>query len=63
VAVNDHKAELAAYKLLYPAMGTYVGGALIPTYGALVGAGVGHIVGRTKAAARARHYRRRNTVE
>lgn len=40
--------ELEAYKVLYPAYGTYAGGYLF-RYGSVMGAVVGHMVGRYKA--------------
>lgn len=42
--------EIEAYKILYPAYGTYVGGYFFG-YGSIVGAIVGHIWGRSKARA------------
>ncbi|HTL48292.1 MAG TPA: hypothetical protein VL688_09585 [Verrucomicrobiae bacterium] len=40
--------EIEAYKILYPAYGTYVGGYFVP-YGSIAGAIVGHIWGRAEA--------------
>lgn len=42
--------EIEAYKVLYPAYGTYAGGYLLG-YGTMIGAVVGHIWGRSKAHA------------
>ena len=54
---NERREELAAYKVLYPAYGTYVG-AYVPFPGtSLAGALVGHALGREKAARRAREFR------
>jgi hypothetical protein len=53
---KDLGREKRAYKTLYPAFGTYVGGQLfsyvpgVRTIGALIGAIPGHIVGRIKAS-------------
>ena len=53
---KDIEREKSAYKVLYPAYGTYIGGevfGLIPgvrPIGALIGAIPGHIIGRTKAS-------------
>ena len=55
ISKQDRKTELHAYKILYPAYGTYVG-AYIPPYGSLAGALVGHVLGRSKAHSRARMY-------
>jgi hypothetical protein len=56
VETGDRAGELRAYKVLYPAFGSYVGGYLLP-FGAPPGILIGHFVGRTKAAARQRFYR------
>ena len=49
--IHDQPAELAAYKILYPAYGTYVGGYLFPPIGTLGGALLGHAAARAGAAA------------
>ena len=46
--------ELDAYKVLYPAYGTYVGAYLFPPIGTVVGAVLGHLSGRSTAALRAK---------
>lgn len=53
---GHRQEELAAYKLLYPAYGTYVGGYFIFPGTTLIGALCGHIWGRIKAGERARYY-------
>lgn len=53
---GDRATELRAYKVLWPAYGTYVGAYLPIPFGNIPGAVVGHIVGRSKAAARKRYY-------
>lgn len=53
--IEDRPAELGAYKILYPAYGTYLGSYLLP-YGNFAGAFVGHIWGRAKARSRAKYY-------
>ncbi len=55
-AAEDRPTELSAYKILYPAYGTYVGGYIFPPFGTLGGALLGHAAGRSEAALRARHY-------
>ena len=49
LATNNREMERSAYKLLYPAFGTYVGGAIIP-FGGILGAIPGHIAGRNRAS-------------
>lgn len=44
---KDREGEKEAYKTLYPAGGTYVGGATGIPFGSAVGAAAGHIVGVT----------------
>lgn len=56
VLTKDRQGELRAYRLLYPAYGTYLGSYLMP-YGNFAGALVGHVWGRLKASHRARFYR------
>ena len=50
LATNDREMERSAYRLLYPAFGTYVGGSIFPIAGGLIGAIPGHIVGRIRAS-------------
>ena len=52
--IHDHSAELDAYKVLYPAYGTYVGSYLFPLIGSAAGALLGHVVGRSASALRKR---------
>lgn len=62
VETGDRRNELRAYKVLYPAYGSYMGNYLIPVPFAFVpGVVVGHIAGRSKAAGRARFYREVDT--
>lgn len=49
IATGEHEQEINAYKVLYPAYGTYVGGYFFIPGGSLLGAVLGHIIGRTKA--------------
>ena len=46
---EDEEAELAAYKILYPAYGSYVGSYLLVPFGGLIGIAAGHVAGRTTA--------------
>ena len=56
IETGERGQELAAYKMLYPAYGTYVGG-YIPFPGtSIVGAAVGHVWGRLKARSQAKYY-------
>ena len=57
-AASDHETELRAYKILYPAYGSYVGSYLFPPIGTVGGVLVGHAAGRSEAALRASAYRR-----
>ncbi len=52
-ASGDRPTELSAYKILYPAYGTYVGSYLFPPIGTIGGALIGHAAGRTEAALQA----------
>ena len=54
---QDLDAEIAAYKVLYPAYGTYVGGYIFPPIGTVAGALLGHLAGRSTAAVRAHQAR------
>jgi hypothetical protein len=54
-ATGDRHQEFGAYKILYPAYGTYLGSHLLP-FGNIPGAVVGHVWGRLKARSRARYY-------
>ncbi len=56
IDTQDHPQEIAAYKILYPAYGTYVG-SCVPFPGAsLAGALAGHLIGRTKANTKQKQY-------
>lgn len=56
IDTQDHPQEIAAYKILYPAYGTYVG-AYVPFPGAgLAGALAGHLIGRAEASSKQKHY-------
>ena len=57
-AVHDQPTELSAYKILYPAYGTYVGSYFFPPIGTLGGALLGHAAGRSTAALTAYEARR-----
>lgn len=48
---EDHPRELAAYKILYPAYGSYVGSYVFPPIGTIVGILYGHAAGLSTAAA------------
>lgn len=58
VGIGDRPEELAAYKILYPAYGTYVGNYFFLPGGSVLGALLGHVVGRMKARSRATYYER-----
>ena len=57
IETGDRTQEIAAYKILYPAYGTYVGGYFLIPGGSIVGAVGGHILGRMKAHSQLKHYR------
>ena len=54
---GDHPVEVGAYKILYPAYGSYVGSYLFPPVGTVIGILLGHLVGRSTAAIAQRRYR------
>lgn len=54
--------ELRAYKILFPAYGTYAGSYLPIPFGSVAGAVVGHISGRVKSRTKRRYYRRMDDV-
>ena len=62
IMTQDRLEELRAYRILYPAYGTYLGSYLLP-YGAFPGALVGHIWGRLKAHTRAGYYQLRDAAD
>ncbi len=53
---NDHQAEISAYRILYPAYGSYIGRYLFLPLGTIVGVIIGHIVGQSEAELRMRQY-------
>lgn len=53
---GDHPTELSAYKILYPAYGSYAGSYLFPPIGTIGGVLVGHAAGRSCAALQRRSY-------
>ena len=55
---QDHDMEARAYKVLYPAYGTYVGHYLLPPIGTVAGVVAGHVIGRSQAAIQQHHYRK-----
>lgn len=57
IETGDRRHELGAYKILYPAFGSYVGGLVPLPFAQMPGVFLGHIIGRTKAASRKRFYR------
>ena len=65
VEIEDRETEFHAYRTLWPAYGTYLGGYFplrIPIVGAVVGAIFGHGAGRTKVAFRRKYYERMDAV-
>lgn len=56
IDTGDHKQEIAAYKILYPAYGTYVGAYVPFPGGGLAGALAGHLIGRTEASTKQKQY-------
>ena len=56
IETGERQEELAAYKILYPAYGSYVGGYFFILGGPLIGAVGGHLWGRAKAHSRAKYY-------
>ncbi|MBI4342955.1 MAG: hypothetical protein HY599_06275 [Candidatus Omnitrophica bacterium] len=59
---QDHPTEINAYKILYPAYGSYVGAYLFPPIGTLGGILVGHAAGRSEATLKASAYERQETA-
>ncbi len=53
---HEHPEEFEAYKVLYPAYGSYVGGYLVPVIGPIIGSLVGHGMGRYRSARQRRAY-------
>ncbi|MBI4356221.1 MAG: hypothetical protein HY597_07255 [Candidatus Omnitrophica bacterium] len=56
VEIHDRETELHAYKILWPAYGTYVGSYIFAPIGTIGGALLGHVAGRAKSAGRRRYY-------
>ena len=56
VETHDRTHEIEAYKILYPAFGTYIGAYFFIIGGSVIGAVIGHIAGRSKAASKTRYY-------
>jgi hypothetical protein len=54
--VRARETELRAYKILYPAYGSYAGSYLFPPIGTLAGVLIGHAAGRTTALVRGRQH-------
>jgi len=48
--VHDRPTEISAYKILYPAYGTYAGSYIFAPIGTIGGALIGHAAGRSEAA-------------
>ena len=55
---QDHATEISAYKILYPAYGTYVGAYVFPPIGTIGGALLGHALGRSTALEKKHFYER-----
>jgi len=62
IDTHDQKNELAAYKILWPAYGTYAGSYIFAPIGTIAGALIGHGAGRVKVAQRKRYYQQRNAA-
>lgn len=62
VETGDREMEDRAYKVLWPAYGTYLGGYAPVPLASAAGAVLGHIAGRGKAAARKREYKRMDAI-
>ena len=62
VRIEDRETEFRAYRVLWPAYGTYIGAYVPVAFGSAAGALFGHIAGRTKVAARKNYYKRMDTV-
>ena len=62
VEIQDRETEFHAYRTLWPAYGTYMGGYMPIPFGSAAGALVGHIGGRLKAQERKQYYERMDAV-
>lgn len=60
--IGDRETEFHAYRTLWPAYGTYIGGYIPLPFGSVVGAGIGHLTGRLKVATQRRYYQRMDAV-
>ena len=60
---QDRLEEINAYKILYPAYGSYVGAYVFPPIGTVGGVVLGHIIGRSKAFERKRFYERFDSLQ
>ena len=54
--IQDRPTEIAAYKILYPAYGSYVGAYFFPPFGVIGGVILGHSMGHAKAWEKNRFY-------
>lgn len=59
---NLQSEEIRAYKVLYPAYGTYAGSYLPVPFGSAIGAIGGHIVGRLEASQKKKYYYEMETI-
>ncbi len=59
IKMNEQQKELDSYKILWPAMGTYVGAYIPVIGGSVIGAVGGHALGRNKAHERERYHANR----
>ena len=60
---QDHATELSAYKVLYPAYGSYAGSYLFAPIGTIGGVLLGHAAGRSKAVMQKRRYEKAEATE
>lgn len=60
--IKDRPMEYRAYRVLWPAFGTYLGGYLPVPFGSLPGAFMGHIAGHLQVKARRKFYERMDAV-
>ena len=56
IDTHDHPQEIAAYKILYPAYGTYIGAYVPFPGGSIAGALAGHLIGRAEASTKQKQY-------
>ncbi len=62
IETNQRDEELRAYKVLWPAYGTYAGSYFPVPFASWIGAGVGHVLGRVKSHERRKFYERMDAV-